>query len=98
MDYRKPMEGDADIKLQATLDDASRARLGLDLGPAVSGAIPIKLVGQIGGPERDSRLGIDADLNSLKVDNILAGWGKLPGQFSRAVFKLGQKQQATPLE
>ena len=42
LDYRKPTEGDADIKLQATLDDASRARLGLDLGPAVSGAIPIK--------------------------------------------------------
>ena len=28
LDYRKPSEGDADIKLQATLDDASRARLG----------------------------------------------------------------------
>ena len=26
LDYRKPSEGDADIKLQATLDDASRAR------------------------------------------------------------------------
>ena len=33
LDYRKPNEGDADIKLQATLDDASRARLGFDLGP-----------------------------------------------------------------
>ena len=43
LDYRKPAEGDADIKLQATLDDASRARLGLDLGPAVSGAMPVKL-------------------------------------------------------
>ena len=43
LDYRKPTEGDADIKLQATLDDASRARLGFDLGPAVSGAIPVKL-------------------------------------------------------
>ena len=49
LDYRKPSEGDADIKLQATLDDASRARLGFDLGPAVSGAIPIKLTGKIGG-------------------------------------------------
>src|ERR1700745_2131888 len=36
LDYRKPSEGDADVKLQATLDDAGRARLGLDLGPAVS--------------------------------------------------------------
>jgi len=98
MDYRKPMEGDADIKLQATLDDASRARLGLDLGPAVSGAIPIKLVGKIGGPDRDSRLGVDADLTSLKLDNILPGWVKLPGKSSRAVFNVVQKQQSTRLE
>jgi uncharacterized protein DUF3971 len=98
MDYRKPAEGDADIKLQATLDDASRARLGLDLGPAVSGAIPIKLVGKIGGPDRDSRMGIDADLTSLKLDNILPGWVKLPGKSSRAVFNVVQKQQSTRLE
>src|SRR3984893_17781126 len=39
LDYRKPADGDADIKLLATLDDASRARLGLDLGPAVSGML-----------------------------------------------------------
>ena len=51
LDYRKPTEGDADIKLQATLDDASRARLGFDLGPAVSGSIPIKLIGKIGGTD-----------------------------------------------
>src|ERR1700682_1721406 len=98
MDYRNPVEGDADIKLQATLDDASRARLGFDLGPAVSGAIPIKLVGKIGGPDRDSRMGIDADLTSLKLDNILPGWVKLPGKSSRAVFNVVQKQQSTRLE
>src|SRR3954447_15498488 len=39
LDYRKPAEGDADIKFQATLDDSSRAKLGLDLGPAVSGSV-----------------------------------------------------------
>src|SRR6202166_3576637 len=52
LDYRKLNEGDADIKLQATLDNASRARLGFDLGPAVSGDIPIKLTGKIGGDTR----------------------------------------------
>src|SRR5712675_1999319 len=98
LDYRKPNEGDADIKLQATLDDASRAKLGFDLGPAVSGAVPIKLIGKIGGPDRDSRLGIDADLTSLKLDNILPGWVKLPGKSSRAVFNVVQKQQSTRLE
>src|SRR6202045_2373551 len=90
MDYRKPIEGDADIKLQATLDDASRARLGIDLGPAVSGPVPIKLIGKIGGPDRDSRMGIDADLTSLKLDNILPGWVKLPGKSSHAVFNMVQ--------
>jgi Protein of unknown function len=98
LDYRKPAEGDADIKLLATLDDASRARLGFDLGPAVSGAIPIKLVGKIGSPDRDSRMGIDADLTALKLDNILPGWVKLPGKSSRAVFNVVQKPQSTRLE
>ena len=41
-----------------------RARLGLDLGPAVSGALPLKLTGKIGA---DSRLGIEADLTALKL-------------------------------
>ncbi len=98
LDYRKPAEGDADIKLLATLDDASRARLGLDLGPAVSGAVPIKLIGKIGGPDRDSRIGIDADLTALKLDNILPGWVKMPGKSSRAVFNVVQKPQSTRLE
>src|ERR1700723_3727366 len=91
LDYRKPSEGDADVKLQETLDDASRAKLGFDLGPAVSGAIPIKLIGKIGGPERDSRVGVDADLTALKLDNVLPGWGKLPGKSTHAVFNVVQK-------
>jgi hypothetical protein len=95
LDYRKPNEGDADIKLQATLDDASRARLGFDLGPAVSGTIPLKLSGKIG---ETSRMGIEADLTALKLDNILPGWVKLPGKTSRAVFNVVQKQQSTRLE
>jgi hypothetical protein len=98
LDYRKPNDGDADIKLQATLDDASRARLGLDLGPAVTGNLPIKLIGKIGAPDRDSRMGIEADLTSLKLDNILPGWVKLPGKSSKAVFNVVQKPQSTRLE
>jgi hypothetical protein len=43
-------------------------------------------------------MGIDADLTSLKLDNILPGWVKLPGKSSRAVFNVVQKQQSTRLE
>jgi hypothetical protein len=98
LDYRKPSEGDADIKLQATLDDASRARLGLDLGPAITGAMPIKLSGKIGAPDHDSRVGVEADLTALKLDNILPGWVKLPGKSSRAVFNVVPKAQSTRFE
>ncbi len=97
LDYRKPSDGDADIKLQATLDDASRARLGFDLGPAVSGPIPVKLIGKIASADHDSRMGIEADLTALKLDNILPGWVKLPGKSSRAVFNVVQKPQSTRL-
>ncbi len=93
LDYRKPSEGDADIRLQATLDDASRARLGIDLGSAVSGSIPIKVVGKIG--ENDSRVGIEADLTSLRLDNILPGWVKSPGKSGKATFNVVKKEQST---
>lgn len=96
LDYRKPAEGDADIKLQATLDDTGRARLGLDLGPAISGALPVKVSGKVGSG--DSRVGIDADLTSLKLDNMLPGWVKSPGKSGRAAFNVVQKGQSTRLE
>src|SRR3954449_7927055 len=96
LDYRKPNDGDADIKLQATLDDAGRARLGLDLGPAISGSIPVKVIGKIAGSsDHDSKLGIEADLTSLKLDNILPGWIKLPGKSGKATFSVVQKPQST---
>lgn len=97
LDYRKPAEGDADIKLQATLDDASRAKLGIDLGAGTTGSIPIKLAGKI-GRDRDSKFAIDADLTSLKLDNVLPGWVKLPGKSGHATFNVVHKAQSTRLE
>lgn len=98
LDYRKPTTGDADVKLQATLDDASRARLGFDLGPAVSGAIPVKVTGKIGASDQDVRLGVDADLTAAKLDNLLPGWTKPPGKSGHVVFNMTQKQQSTRLD
>jgi hypothetical protein len=99
LDYRKPADGDADVKLQATLDDASRARLGLDLGPAVTGNIPLKLNGKIAsGTDHDSKLGVEADLTQLKLDNVLPGWVKQPGKGSRATFNVVPKAQSTRFE
>lgn len=98
LDYRKPAEGDADVKLQATLDDASRARLGVDLGSAVSGNIPVKVTGKIGAPDRESRLGVEADLTAARIDNLLPGWVKVAGKAGKIAFNVVQRPQSTRLE
>lgn len=98
LDYRKNADGDADIRLAATLDDASRARLGVDLGSAVSGAIPIKLTGKIGEGDHESRFGVEADLTAARIDNLLPGWTKVSGKASKMTFNVVQKPQGTRFE
>ncbi|MGO3931852.1 DUF3971 domain-containing protein [Rhodopseudomonas pseudopalustris] len=98
LDYRKPAEGEADVRLQSTLDDASRAKLGLDLGSAVTGPVPVKLAGKIGDGDQETKLGIDADLTAVKLDNVLPGWTKPPGKAARASFNVLQKGQSTRFE
>ncbi len=68
-------------------------RLGIDLGSAVSGSIPIKVIGKIG--DNDSRVGVEADLTSLRLDNILPGWVKVPGKSGKATFSVVKKEQST---
>jgi hypothetical protein len=60
--------------------------------------VPLKLSGKISGGDHDSRVGVEADLTALKLDNILPGWVKLPGKTSRAVFNVVQTPQSTRLE
>ncbi|MGN6308439.1 MAG: hypothetical protein ACTHNN_02640 [Xanthobacteraceae bacterium] len=96
LDYRKLGNGDADIKMQATLDDASRARLGFDLGAGATGPVGVKLAGRIGSS--DSKIAIDADLTPLKLDNLLPGWTKPSGKGAHATFNVVQKPQSTRLE
>lgn len=101
LDYRKNNEGDADVRVSATLDDAARARLGVDLGQSLSGAIPIKLTGKIAGGEgdnRDNRFGVEADLTAARIDNLLPGWTKVAGKTTKMTFNVVQKPQGTRFE
>lgn len=101
LDYRKTNDGDADVRVSATLDDAARARLGVDLGQSLSGAIPIKLTGKIAGGEgdnRDNRFGVEADLTAARIDNLLPGWTKVAGKTTKMTFNVVQKPQGTRFE
>jgi hypothetical protein len=90
IEYRKVAgEPDAEIKLQVTLDEPARMRLGFDFGPAVFGPLPLKLNGRVTTGEREGgRFNVEADLTPVKVDNLLPGWVKPPGRQARAAFTL----------
>jgi hypothetical protein len=99
LEYRKTQdEADAEVRIQAALDEPARARLGFDLGGAVSGLIPIKLVGRISANERDSRFAVEADLTAAKIDNLLSGWVKPAGRPARAAFVLLYREKSTRFE
>jgi hypothetical protein len=98
IEYRRVMtESDAEIRLQATLDETARGRLGLNLGPTLAGALPVKLTGRLGG-EREGRFNVEADLTPVRVDNLLPGWVKPPGRQARATFTLVNEKSGVRFE
>jgi hypothetical protein len=96
LDYRKPRgDADAEVRVQATLDDASRSKLGFDAGAYFSGSVPVKINGRVAAAsDGESRYSIDADLTQARIDRLLPGWSKPPGKASRATFTLVNKQQS----
>ncbi len=99
LDYRKPRgDGDAEIRIQATLDEAARAKFGFDVGNAVGGPVPVKLGGHVAATERESRFTVEADLTQARVDNLLPGWAKPAGKAARANFAVVNKTQSTRFE
>jgi Protein of unknown function len=91
LDYRKPREGDADVRINATLDENGRSKFGFDLGAYLTGPVPIKLSGRVPAQEGEGRFAIEADLTQAKVDNLLPGWSKPPGKPGRATFTMINK-------
>jgi len=79
---------DAEIQVQAKLDEAARRRLGIDFGDTVSGVIPVNVTGQIGDKAADNKLNVDADLTQAKVDNLLPGWQKPAGKPAHVAYTL----------
>ena len=88
LDYRKAKgDADADVRLTATLDDAARARMGIDTAGMLSGPVPVKISGRL-SDNKDGRVTVDADLTQAKIDNLLPSWVKPAGRQARATFTL----------
>jgi hypothetical protein len=89
IDVRKQKgDADAELHMQATIDEAARRRFGMDLGATVTGAIPIKVVGRVGDNVTDDGMSVEADLTPVKIDNLLPGWVKPAGRPARAAYTM----------
>ncbi len=89
IDVRKQKsDADAELHMQSIIDEAARHRLGMDLGTAVIGAIPIKVVGRVGDNVKDESMSVEADLTPVKIDNLLPGWLKAAGRPARATYTM----------
>jgi hypothetical protein len=80
-------DANAELRMQSTIDEAARRRLGMDLGSTVTGAIPVRVVGRVGDNVSDD-LNVEADLTPVKIDNLLPGWVKPAGRPARATYTM----------
>jgi hypothetical protein len=89
---------DAELRMQANIDEAARRRIGMDLGSAVAGNIPVKVVGRVGDNTTEERMNVEADLTPVKIDNLLPGWSKAAGKPARATYTLTKTAKSTKID
>jgi len=85
---RQKQDAEGQLQLQAKLDEAARRKLGIDLGHAVTGTIPVEFKGRFGVNDKDPPLDLDADLTPVAIDNLLPGWEKAAGKPAHATATL----------
>ena len=90
---KKKGDAQADLHLQASVDEAARRRFGIDFGGTVTGAIPVKLATRVWGDDKDPPMTVDADLTPVKIDDLLPGWAKPAGKPAHATYTLTKTGQ-----
>jgi len=92
-------DADAELRLNAVLDDAARNRLGVDPAGGIVGPVPIKVTGRVSfAPDQENRLAVEADFTQAKFDNLLPGWSKVPSRQARATFTFVSKGKPVRLD
>ena len=87
LDYRKSRDAaEAEVRVQANLDDRARAKLGFELNGSITGAVPVKIQGRVPLDGRDSQYGVEADLTQSRIDKLIPGWIKPAGRVAKATF------------
>lgn len=95
-EYEKKKDAaDSDIRVSATLDDAARARLGVDV-PGVSGPVQARLSGVTNN--RDTRASIELDLTQARLSDLVPGLSKPAGKPLKGRFVINDRGRTVKLE
>lgn len=96
LDLRQPLQRGGRGRTQApqgraiigfTLDDATRAAKGFDLGNRLRGAIGVRIDTPFGGPTGGrTPMQVDVDLARARINGLLPGWTKAAGKPGRLKF------------
>lgn len=85
-EYEKKKDvADADLRINATLDDAARAKLGVDV-PGISGPLAVHFVGTTNNV--DTQATIEVDLTAARISDLIPGLSKPPGKPLKARFSM----------
>lgn len=83
-EYEKKKDiADASVRVNATLDDASRGKLGVNL-PAVTGPVLVRLVGTTDNVV--TKANIELDLTGARINDLVPGLAKPAGKPLKARF------------
>ena len=95
-EYEKKKDAaDSDIRVSATLDDAARGRLGVDV-PGISGPVQARLNGVTNN--RDTRASIELDLTQARLSDLVPGLSKPAGKPLKGRFVINDRGRTVKLE
>lgn len=97
IDIRKPAgtaPGEADVLM--TLDDASRAKLGMNFGRSFTGPVTAKITKGVG--TSDGKASIDLDLSKATLVNVVPGLSKPVGKPGHVTLVAKQRDNGTDLD
>lgn len=88
IDFRAEPGKPSSAVIRSVMDDQQRARRGFDLRPAVTGPVGVTLTAAMERGQPPD-LDIELDLARAKVEGLVPGFLKRPGQPGKASFDLG---------
>ena len=92
IDLSKSPTGTPDAAITFTMDDAARAKMGFNLGSALTGTIGLRVTSAFTGQENQPAH-VEADFTKAAIDNLAPGFVKPVGRPAKATFVLNPSPQ-----